>query len=143
MIYHQQQHRHLFNLHLHLHFDHGHLHRSILFCYCHHLFQTTLIFEKKFLRASHTTSFGELTIGAQGCICNNKKQKISKRQIDDTLSKLPKPIMIEVDISLLNVLLTKADGILNTDYINEKELNGKLTEDVTEENNFEKTKNHP
>lgn len=51
--------------------------------------------------------------------------------------------MIEVDISLLNVLLTKADGILNTDYINEKELNGKLTEDVTEENNFEKIKNHP
>ena len=85
--------------------------------------------------ASQTTLFGELTIGKQERTFNDKKQEILKKQ---TNRQPPKP---ELDDSLLNVLSAKEDDILSTDYISNKELNEKKTEDINKEYDFENIKN--
>ena len=97
-------------------------------------------FLKKLPRASQTTSFGELTIGEQERTSNGKKQKVLRKQLDDTLSELPKPPKFELD-SFLNVLSAKANDILSTDYKNHKELNEKEIEEIKEKYKFENIKN--
>ena len=61
--------------------------------------------------------------------------------MDNVFSKIPEPPKLGLADLLLNVLSTKANDILNTDYINEKDLNEKKIEDIKEGYDFEDINN--
>lgn len=56
-------------------------------------------------------------------------------------SEIPEPPKLGLADLLLNVLSTKANDILNTDYINEKDLSEKKIEDIKEGYDFEDINN--
>ena len=56
-------------------------------------------------------------------------------------SEIHEPPKLGLVDLLLNVLSTKANDILNTDYINEKDLNEKKIEDIKEGYDFEDINN--
>ena len=70
------------------------------------------------------------------------KKKTEKviENTDNALNEIPDPLKIELGDPLLDVLSTKANDIIQDDYVNDKVLNEKSIEDIKDEYNFEEIK---
>ena len=77
------------------------------------------------------TKFGENVI--------EKPEKVIEN-IDNALNEAPEPPEIELGDLLMNVLSTKADEILQDDYISDNIINGKKIEVIKDEYNFDQIK---
>ena len=52
------------------------------------------------------------------------------QQIDDVLSEIPEPPELELSDPLLSILLTESDGLLKTEYINDKNVSETEIENI-------------
>ena len=77
------------------------------------------------------TKFGENVI--------EKTEKVIEN-IDNALNEVPEPPEIELGDLLMNVLSTKADEILQDDYISDNIINEKKIEVIKDEYNFDQIK---
>lgn len=60
----------------------------------------------------------------------SKKQDNLPQQIDDVLSEIPEPPELELSDPLLSILLTESDGLLKTEYINDKNVSETEIENI-------------
>ena len=60
----------------------------------------------------------------------SKKQDNLPQQIDDVLSETPEPPELELSDPLLSILLTESDGLLKTEYINDKNVSETEIENI-------------
>ena len=90
-----------------------------------------------FRKTKTTTPFGELR--AEKTLEDSKQGKL-QWQIDNILIEIAKPPKLELGNPLLNILSTKVADNLKTEYVNDKDLNDKETQDIKEEYNFEDIK---
>ena len=60
----------------------------------------------------------------------SKKQDNLPQQIDDVLSEIPEPPELEFSDPLLSILLTESDGLLKTEYINDKNVSETEIENI-------------
>ena len=68
---------------------------------------------------------------------NNEKPWKVTEHIDNALKEVPEPPEIELGDSVKKFLSTKADKILQDDYINDNVLNDKTIEEIKDEYNFD------
>ena len=71
---------------------------------------------------------------------NNEKPWKVTEHIDNALKEVPEPPEIELWDSVKKFLSTKADKILQDDYINDNVLNEKTIEEIKDEYNFDQIK---
>lgn len=60
----------------------------------------------------------------------SKIQDNLQLQIDDVLSEIPEPPELELSDPLLSILLTESDGLLKTEYINDKNVSETEIENI-------------
>ena len=60
----------------------------------------------------------------------SKKQDNLPQEIDDVLSEIPEPPELELSDPLLSILLTESDGLLKTEYINDKNVSETEIENI-------------
>ena len=65
-----------------------------------------------------------------------KPEKLNENT-DNALNEVPEPPEIELGDLLINVLSTKADEILQDDYVNDNPLNEKAIKEIKDEYNFD------
>ena len=60
--------------------------------------------------------------------------------MDDTIHELPDPPKLELGDGLLNTLRVKADDILDQEFVNKKQQEDEVLEQIKEEYNFDEIK---
>ena len=83
--------------------------------------------------------------GSQTQTFTSEKEKVVnenvQKELDDTIHELPDPPKLELGDGLLNTLRVKADDILDQEFVNKKQQEDEVLEQIKEEYNSDEIKN--
>ena len=93
---------------------------------------------------NNTQGLSGNSFGSKTQVLEREKEKVQdsvQKELDDTIYELPDPPKLELGDGLLNLLGVQADDILEQNFVNQKQQEDAVLEQIKEEDSFDEIKN--